>query len=169
MALFFISGASGTGKTTLMHELRRRGEEAHDTDSECIRISKQSGQVVNYEESKVEGYDWTYPTDALQRIKNKSLTSNVFLLGSVDNFDDVKAVADDYIWMDIPQDELLKRLASRDKEYGKSNSERQRIIGLHKEMSAANDPKLFSLDATKSVELIADDLLAHVAGITKVS
>jgi predicted ATPase len=40
MALFFISGVPGTGKTTLMQELRWRGEEAHDTDDECIMISK---------------------------------------------------------------------------------------------------------------------------------
>ena len=48
MALYFISGVSGTGKTTLMHELQSRGKDAHDTDIECIRQSKLTGEIVNY-------------------------------------------------------------------------------------------------------------------------
>lgn len=167
MALFFISGASGTGKTTLMYELLRRGEEAHDTDTVCIRLSKQTGKLVNYEASKKEGYDWIYPHDALMKLKEQSLAKNVFLLGSVDNFDEVKATADEYIWMNIPLTILGARLDDRGKEYGKSKSERQSIMDLYEKMTAENDPTLFSLDATKPVELIADDLLAHVGTYSK--
>lgn len=167
MPLFFISGVSGTGKTTLMHELHGRGEDAHDTDNECIRLSKQTGKPVNYEKSKKEGYDWIYPTEALQRIKTQSYTKNVFLLGSVDNSDEVIAAANEYIWMNIPLDELLARLDNRKKEYGKSKSERQTIIKLYKEMSTALGSELFVLDATKSVELITDDLLNHVGNKPK--
>jgi ribose 1,5-bisphosphokinase PhnN len=162
MALFFISAVSGTGKTTLMHELRRRGEEAHDTDTECVRRSKQTGKVIGYEEAKKYGYDWIYPAEHLQLLKAQSRAKNIFLLGSIDNFDEVKAAADEYIWMTIPLDVLVHRLDTREKEYGRSTSERQLILALYQKMQSAISPTTFTLDATKSVASIADDLLAHV-------
>ena len=93
MALFFISAVSGTGKTTLMYELRRRGEDAHDTDVECIRCSKQTGEPIGYEEAKKEGYDWIYPAQVLQKLKIQAHNKNVFLLGSVDNSDEVRLLS----------------------------------------------------------------------------
>jgi molybdopterin-guanine dinucleotide biosynthesis protein len=167
MALYFISAVSGTGKTTLMHELHRRGEEAHDTDVECIRCSKQTGEPISYEEAKRDGYNWIYPTEHLQLLKTQSRAKNIFLLGSVDNFDEVKASADEYIWMTIPLDALLHRLDTREKEYGKSDSERQPILALYQRMQSATSPTTFMLDATKPVAKIADDLLAHVGRTSK--
>lgn len=162
MALYFISGVSGTGKTTLMHELRSRGKEAHDTDVECIRQSKLTGETLNYERAKIEGYDWIYPIDSLRKLKTLSSAKDVFLLGSIDNSEEVKATADEYIWMTIPLDLLTERLDKRSKEYGRSNSERQSIVALYKEMSATIDPRIFTLDSTRPVESIADDLLGHI-------
>lgn len=168
MPLFFIQGASGTGKTTLMHELLRRGEEAHDTDTQCNRVSKLTNKTLNYEEAKKEGgYNWIYPKDALYKLKELASGKNVYLLGSIDNFNEVKDVADEYIWMSIPLDELNRRLDSRQKEYGKSASERKLILDLHKEMSEVIEPNTFILDSTKPVETIADDLIAHVASLVK--
>lgn len=167
MALFFISGVPGTGKSTLMHELRRRGEEAHDTDDECVMISKQTGNLIDYDERKNEPYDWVYPTKMLQKLKSRSSSKNVFLLGSVDNWDEVYATADEYIWMYISLDGLIKRLDGRLKAYGKSSSERQSIIDLHREMSTVMGPKTFTLDAAKPVEHIDEDLLAHANNYSK--
>lgn len=167
MALFFISAVSGTGKTTLMHELHRRGEDAHDTDTECIRCSKKTGELITYEEAKRDGYDWIYPAETLESLKTQSKIKNIFLLGSVDNFDEVKAAADEFIWMAIPLPVLINRLDTREKEYGKSVSERQLIVDLYEKMESAITPSTFTLDATKSVGEIADDLLAHVASRAK--
>ena len=150
-----------------MHELRRRGEEAHDTDVDCIRCSKQTGKPIAYDEAKQEGYDWIYPSEALQQLKMQSRRKNIFLLGSIDNFDEVKATADEYIWMTIPLDILLTRLNRREKEYGKSASERQSILALNLKMQSAVEPTTFTLDATKPVKHIADVLLAHVEGTLK--
>jgi thymidylate kinase len=162
MALFFISAVSGTGKTTLMHELRRRGEEAHDTDPECIRCSKQTGDPIGYEEAKKDGYNWIYPAEHLERLKTRSQGKNIFLLGSIDNLDEVKAAADEYIWMSIPLNVLIARLDTREKEYGKSNSERQLILAVYEKMNSELTPATFILDATRPVGDIADDLLAHI-------
>src|SRR5476651_997118 len=109
MALYFISAASGAGKTTLMHELRSRGKEAHDTDVECIRRSKLTGETLDHDRGKTEGYDWIFPTEALSKIKTQSAIKDIFLLGNIDNFEEVKAAADEFIWMDIPPDVLNER------------------------------------------------------------
>lgn len=161
MALYFIDAVPGTGKTTLTHELLRRGEEAHDTDDECIMLSKKTGKIVNYEDRKNDPYDWIYPTEKLKHLKELSKTKNVFLLGSVDNWDEVRAAADEYVWMEIPLDVLQKRLDERHDDYGNSASERESIIRLHKEMEEMGHPNAFKLDATRLIEQIADDLLAY--------
>ena len=162
MPLYFISAASGAGKTTLMHELRKRGQDAHDTDTECIRRSKLTGEVVDYERAKVEGYDWIYPLESLNTLKAQSASRNVFLLGSIDNFNDVQAAADEFIWMAIPLNVLNDRLDKRTKEFGKSASERQRILAGYNEMTATIGSEIYTLDATKPVERIADELLGHI-------
>src|SRR6266403_432893 len=119
MALYFISAASGTGKTTLMNELRSRGKEAHDTDTKCVRQSKINGEILNYERAKAEGYNWVYPLESLRKLKRQSSTKDVFLLGNIDNLEEVRAASDEYIWMAIPLDVLDDRLVKRSKEYGK--------------------------------------------------
>jgi thymidylate kinase len=164
MALYFISAVSGTGKTTLMHALRRRGEEAYDTDTDCIRCSKQTGQPIGYERAKKEGYDWVYPAKALYELKQRSQTKNIFLLGSIDNADEVKAAADEYIWMTVPLDVLVHRLDTREKVYGKSDSERRSILTLYEKMNATLAPTTFTLDATEPVDAIADKLLVYING-----
>ena len=85
------------------------------------------------------------------------------MLGSIDNFDEVNAAADEYIWMTLPLDMLLRRLDKRSKEYGKSTKERQSIIQLHKEMEIMDQSKTFKLDGKKPVGEIADNLLRHVS------
>ncbi len=145
-----------------MQELRNRGKEAHDTDAECVRRSKLTGNTLSYEQAKAEGgYDWVYPTDSLRKLKQQSSTADVYLLGNVDNFEEVMAAADEYIWMAIPLDVLNERLDKRSKKYGKSASERQLILSVYREMSAAVGAETFTLDATKPVKSIADDLLGH--------
>ena len=69
--------------------------------------------------------------------------------------------------MSIPLATLLARLDTRQKEYGKSASERQSILSLYEKMKSDIGPTTFTLDATKPVERIADDLLAHVGSTSK--
>ncbi len=99
--------------------------------------------------------------DKLQELKELSRTQNVFLAGSIDNYDEIRPFIDEYVWMEIPLVELLKRLDQRHDDYGNSDSERASIINLHKEMEEMGHPKAFKLDAMKPVEQITDDLVAY--------
>lgn len=60
MALYFIYGVSGTGKTTLMHELRNRGKEAHDTDEDGISDWHDNQTLESVERSDEDHWppDW---------------------------------------------------------------------------------------------------------------
>ena len=166
MALYFISGVPGTGKTTLVQELRKHGEEAHDADDECVRVSQTTGKVIDHER---EPFNWIYPKESLNNLKSLSKNKNVFLAGSVDNFQDVYSASDEYIWMDIPLDLLINRLDSRSKKYGKSKKERQYLINLHKEMETVIGKDVFRLDSTKPAEQIADDLLKYTGKKYKIT
>lgn len=165
MALSFIDAVPGTGKTSLISELRNRGEEAHDTDDECVMISKRTGNVIEHRDRKNDPHDWVYPAEKLAELKELSRTKNVFLSGSIDNYEDVRPAVDNYVWMEIPLDELLRRLAQRRNDFGESDSERDYIISLHKEMEAMGHPKAFKLDATRPIKQIADDLLEYARNL----
>lgn len=161
MALYFISGVSGTGKTTLAHELLHRGVRAYDMDNECVRMAKDEDTVVSYEDAKLYGYRWIYPSNILYEHVQSALNTDIYLLGIVDNLEDVKSIAHEFIWMHIPKDTLIKRLADRKKHYGKSERERELILRQYEDMNSSIDPTTFILDATRPVQEIANDPLIH--------
>ena len=161
MALFFIDAVPGTGKTSLIKELRNRGEDAHDTDDECVMRSKSTGKVIEHRDRKNVPHNWVYPVEKIKELKEASRYNNVFLSGSIDNYEDVRPAVDYYVWMDIPLGELLRRLAERHNDFGESDSEREYIINLHKDMEEMGHPKAFKIDATKSTKQIADELVEY--------
>ena len=139
----------------------KHGEEAYDADSDCIRQSKITTEILSYDRPKAEDYLWIYPLESLAESKMQSTTKDVFLLGAVDNVEAVIAESDEYIWMVVPIELLNERLDKRTKQFGKSLSERKLILSAYHKMSAAHKSGIFTLDATKPVEKIADDLLNH--------
>jgi len=48
MPLVYVTGLSGTGKSAVCRELKRRGYEAHDTDEEgnAVWVNRETGEVT---------------------------------------------------------------------------------------------------------------------------
>jgi predicted ATPase len=121
MSIIFITGMSGVGKSTLLAELARRGEQVVDSDSAgwVLEVHDADGHVVDHV--------WDEPavTTLIDSVGDKHL----FLAGCVSNqgrfYDRFGAV----VLISVERDVLLKRIATRSSNwYGKDETERAAIV-----------------------------------------
>ena len=121
MKRILVTGMSGTGKSTVLAELARRGHHVVDTDDEGwaddVPLSDGSGTARLWREDRIG--------ELLERHTDGAL----FVSGCVDNqvrfYDRFDAV----VLLTAPTDVLLDRLATRTTNpFGKAPAERERIL-----------------------------------------
>ena len=145
-----VTGMSGTGKSTVLAELARRGFESVDTDEPgWTRWSNED-----------DGYVWVEERIAklLARVRRRTL----YVSGTVSNQGRFYRDFDAVVLLSVPDAVLLGRIARRTtNHYGKSAAERE-LIRRH---LVDVEPLLratctHELDATRPVEAIVDELVA---------
>ncbi len=141
MPLIFITGISGTGKSTIRLELKRRGYDAYDVDEDNFRVwynrstdkkaAEQKGWTdttnewrkrywLKVERSKVE------EIAELAKTKGKPF----FLCGTTPNDKDVWDLFDKVISLSISNEVLQQRLDDRtNNDYGKHPDDLKDILG----------------------------------------
>jgi dephospho-CoA kinase len=144
-----VTGMSGTGKSTVLAELARRGFETVETDvGPWSRWSKADGYV--WDEQQVE--------ELLQRERRTTL----FVSGTVSNQGRFYDRFDEIVLLSAPAEVLLERIDSRTTNpFGKSAEERERILADVADV----EPLLratctVELDATQPVEAVVARLAA---------
>jgi dephospho-CoA kinase len=144
-----VTGMSGTGKSTVLAELARRGFETVETDvGPWSRWSEADGYV--WDEQQVE--------ELLQRERRTTL----FVSGTVSNQGRFYDRFDEIVLLSAPAEVLLERIDSRTTNpFGKSVEERERIFADLADV----EPLLratctVELDATQPVEAVVARLAA---------
>jgi adenylate kinase family enzyme len=146
-----ITGMSGTGKSTLLAELARRGHRVVDTDD--------PGWL-----EVVEG-EPLWRTDRITALLDEHTAGTLFVSGCVANqgrFSDRFAAV---VLLSVPENVLLGRLADRrTNDFGKTAAERARILADLREV----EPLLRAgataeIDTRAPVEAVADRLEALAA------
>jgi dephospho-CoA kinase len=144
-----VTGMSGTGKSTVLAELARRGFETVETDvGPWSRWSEADGYV--WDEQQVE--------ELLQRERRTTL----FVSGTVSNQGRFYDRFDEIVLLSAPAEVLLERIDSRTTNpFGKSAEERERILADDADV----EPLLratctVELDATQPVEAVVARLAA---------
>jgi len=151
MRRILVTGMSGTGKSTALAELRRRGFDVVDTD--------EPGWT---EWSDVDGgYLWR--EDRITELLARDRATTLFVSGTVSNQGRFYSRFDAVVLLSAPADVLLGRIASRTtNEYGKTDEERELILGHLAEVEPL-------LRATCTHEIDADrpvgDVVAELAAI----
>ena len=140
MARVLVTGMSGTGKSSLLAELARRGHRVVDTD----------------EGDWMDGLDWHEAK--IERLLDEE--PSLFVSGCVENQGRFYDRFDAVVLLSAPTDVLLERIATRTtNDYGKSEAERAEIVAN----LATIEPLLrasctHELDATRPLSDLAGEL-----------
>ncbi len=149
MRKILITGMSGTGKSTALMELRRRGFDVVDTD--------ESGWTEWSDEDG--GYVWR--EDRIAQLLSRDDGPTLFVSGTVSNQGRFYPRFDAVVLLSAPADVLLHRIESRTtNDYGKAVEERDLILGHIAEV----EPLLratctHEVDATLPVDDVVSELI----------
>jgi thymidylate kinase len=164
---YLIEGVSGTGKTAVCHELRRRGYHAINGDRElAYQGDPKTGEPVDglARESVTDPVAWGHTHHIWDADKVKSLVADQgnaisFFCGGSRNFYRFIDLFDGVFVLDVDLDTLNRRLAQRpEDEFGGRPSERALIVRLH--ATKEDTPKGVVIDATAPLESVVDEILA---------
>jgi dephospho-CoA kinase len=152
MSKILVTGMSGTGKSSVLLELARRGHEVVDTDSETW------SEWVNTD----AGLDWIWREEKITELLTSHSSGMLFVAGCKSNQGKFYHLFDAVVLLSAPAKVILERIASRDtNNYGKSPEEQQLILE-HLEFV---EPLLratssFEIDTSKPLLEVANELIA---------
>ena len=145
---------SGTGKSTVLLELQRRGHRAVDTDSD------EWSEWVETKWSKGVEDDWIWREDRITELLTSHSDGVLYVSGCKSNQGKFYKQFDAVVLLSAPAKVILTRIASREtNSYGKSLHERALIL----EHLRVVEPLLRAtctaeIDATKPLSEVADEL-----------
>jgi shikimate kinase len=144
-----LTGMSGTGKSTVVRELRRRGHTAFDADDDGFSEPRGAGR-------------WGWRHERVEALLSRHDDGVVFFSGCSEEQAQVRF--DARILLTVPEGVLVERLRSRaTNPYGNTEVERDQILTDRAEV----EPLLrrsadLVLDATAAPSALADAIVAHV-------
>jgi dephospho-CoA kinase len=100
-----ITGMSGTGKSTAIAELARRGHRVVDTD-----LSAWSIEVASPDES---GTEQLWREDAMDTLLARHVTGWLFVAGCASNQGSFYDRFDAVVLLSVPREVMLQRIATR--------------------------------------------------------
>jgi adenylate kinase family enzyme len=145
-----ITGMSGTGKSTALAELRKRGHETVDTDV---------GGWTEWSDEE-DGYVWR--EDRIAELLARNRRDTLYVSGTVSNQGKFYPRFDAVVLLSAPAEVLLRRIEHRTtNDYGKSAGERDLILGHLAEV----EPLLratctHEIDASRPIEEVVAELEA---------
>jgi broad-specificity NMP kinase len=155
MAAVLVTGMSGTGKSTVLTELARRGHRVVDTDepgwSEDVPAAG-------------GGTERLWREDEMAALLAAPSPGPLFVSGCVANQGRFYPQFDAVVLLSLPEPVLLERIASRrTNDFGKTDEERTRILGdLHEIEPLLRRGAGAEIDTRRPVGEVAD-LLESIA------
>jgi broad-specificity NMP kinase len=158
---FLVEGVSGTGKTSVCRELRRRGHQAVNGDTELAYQGDPDTGVPTGGRTH-DHHIWDVRlVRSLVADRQEPLT---FLCGGSRNFPQFIDLFDAVFVLQVDRKTLQRRLDQRpDDDWGARESERRHILRLHE--SGEDVPPGIAVDATAPLEEVVDQILRHTEAI----
>lgn len=170
MALFFICGTPGTGKSSVFNILKNRSFEAHDVDDYLARWRhNQTGYIHPKSSVKshqrtpefLEEHSWVIPRKAVEDLALKAARKPIFLCGSLGNEQELHDLFDTVFALYVDDETLKHRLATRsDNDWGKQPHELQQTLKLHHQIYKQHKRRgNVIIDASKSLDEVVSAIL----------
>jgi dephospho-CoA kinase len=146
-----VTGMSGTGKSTALVELARRGHTTVDTDTDewSVMVVDEDGEP-----------DWVWRVDAMTTLLTTPRSGALVVSGCKTNQGRLYGLFDHVVLLSAPADVLLDRVSARENNpYGRTPDQRDRILRHLTDV----EPRLRAsasgeVDATLSVVAVADEI-----------
>jgi adenylate kinase family enzyme len=171
MSFIYITGAPGSGKSTLQKELSARGLDVYDIDDPELggAHNKDSGQRVTIplaQDRRTDWYDkheWRIDRIALSNLKKNSANTTI-ICGVAPDDGDILNLFDKVFYLRVDDINLKIRIAMRtDNDYGKNPHELADILKRKKILDSKYDNfRAFMVDAMLTPSDIADYVLAEI-------
>jgi shikimate kinase len=155
MSKVLVTGMSGTGKSSVLAELGRRGYRVVDTDDpgwcKWVESSDEDG-----------GGEWLWVEERMAGLLDSDDGRTVFVQGCVRNQGKFYGRFDAVVLLSAPAEVILDRIARRTtNDFGKTSAEREMILDDLAEV----EPLLragcsHELDASRPLAEVVDDLIA---------
>lgn len=171
MAVVWLTGNSGTGKSTVCGVLRARGYVALDADEDGFSrwIDRASGEVVMDPPYPVPGgwldrYGWAIVRERVETLVEESRFRITFLCGSAENEADIRDLFDVVVCLVIDEDTLRHRLATRTTNpFGQHPEELAAALKWNPRMRAIYESLGATIiDASKPLTEVVDSLIDAV-------
>lgn len=174
MALYLVSGTSGTGKSQVCRVLKERRYEAYDTDDDGLARWQHNETGYIHPKSSVKphqrtaefiaNHSWNVPRQHVQELVARAATKPIFLCGSLGNEDDLHNLFTAVFALHVDDETLKYRLATRTtNDWGKQPHELQQTLSHHHRAYKRHEEKGdVIIDATKPLHEVADSILARV-------
>lgn len=174
MALIYLTGIAGSGKSTALNELQRRGYEVYDADEHLSYWShKSTGAKVDASDHTLttdpeffERHDWYIDKEGVADLAEKAHERNktIFICGSVVNENEVWGYFDRVICLHVDNEILAERLRNRiEKDFGKAEHELAHVLKLNSQVKAKYDAlDCVIIDSNQPKEKIADEIISYL-------
>jgi dephospho-CoA kinase len=145
-----LTGVSGTGKSSLVKELRRRGYVAYDADDDDFTRPRPDGA-------------WGWRLDLVRSLFEQQDDGLLFFAGCSD--EQTKFTFDFKVLLSAPVEVILERLRTRStNSFGKSQLDRDRVLSdMEWVVPLLRDPADLIVDTTTPVSEVADAVVDAVA------
>jgi dephospho-CoA kinase len=147
MAVVLVAGISGSGKSSVCEELRRRGYDAHDIDLDgnAVWVDRESGEVLSAEAYQgaaslawFEMHDWCVVPEKISTIASRAGDDVVFVCGMTQNEHEVTHLFSKVIYLSIDPETVRNRVGTRTRnDFGKAEHEMAAILDWLVPLSAS--------------------------------
>ncbi|MFC5264071.1 AAA family ATPase [Kribbella qitaiheensis] len=153
---YLVEGGSGTGKSSVCRELRKRGYKAIDGDNELAYQGDPETGKRTEGVSCHEHHIWD--VDRVREIAASKAEEIALFCGGSRNFNKFLDIFDKVIVLDVDTETLKQRLAGRAADdWGGNEEEKEKILRLH--ATKEDIPKGMVIDTARPLNEVVDAIV----------